>query len=86
MLSLIADNKETNMEKTRMEVRCYRKSELAAIYFPDMDRDSAVQKLMRWVKRCTDLLAELTGNGYNPKNRTFSAREVRLIFSYLGEP
>lgn len=74
------------MDEMKLTVKCCRKSELAALYFPDLDRDIAVQKLMRWVKKCGGLLESLLKCGYNSRNRTFSAREVRLIFSYLGEP
>lgn len=74
------------MNDSGMVVKCYLKSELAGLYFPDLSADSAVRKLMRWIKRCTDLMDELLKLDYRPASHTFSAREVRLIVYYLGEP
>ncbi len=74
------------MEENGMIIRCYGKSELALLYFPKLESDSAVRKLMRWIKRCTDLMDELLKLNYQPVNKAFSAREVRLIVFYLGEP
>ncbi|WP_455668036.1 DUF4248 domain-containing protein [Phocaeicola sp.] len=68
------------------KVKCYRKSELAYLYFPDLSQDSGVQKLMRWIKKCTELYARLQAIGYNVQCQCLSVQEVRLIVEYLGEP
>lgn len=77
------------MENTeKFVVRCYAKSELAEMYFPGLRREIAGQKLKRWIRKCSDLSNELTKEeyGYRMQTRTYSAREVRLIVHYLGEP
>lgn len=74
------------MKEQEMVVRCYPKSELALLYFPELSADSAVRRLMRWIKRCTGLTDELLKLDYRPACHSFSAREVRLIVHYLGEP
>lgn len=77
------------MEKTdKFVVRCYGKSELAEMYFPDLRREAAGQKLKRWIRKCSDLSDELNKEeyGYRMQTRAYSAREVKLIVHYLGEP
>lgn len=77
------------MEETeKFVVRCYGKSELASMYFPDLRREMAGQKLKRWIRKCTDLSNELNKAEYGCRmqTRAYSAREVRLIVHYLGEP
>ena len=76
------------METDEFIVRSYGKSELAKLYFPGLHREAAVQKLNRWIRKCTCLYNELTQKeyAYQPTMKTFTAREVRLITYYLGEP
>lgn len=74
------------MNDFSMPIRCYQKSELAHLYFPCLSVESAVRRLMRWIHRCGDLMSELQKLDYRPKCHAFSAREVRLIVYYLGEP
>ena len=43
-------------------------------------------KLRRWMRNCMPLMEELMAGDFHPKMKMFSAREVRLIVRYLGEP
>ena len=63
-----------------------RKQTLAHEYFPDATPHVAVNHLMRWINRCTELLAELTTQGYSKHKRYFSPSQVENIYYYLGEP
>ena len=76
------------MEERAFVARCYNKSELAGMYFPDLCSGSAVQKLNRWIRKCTRLREEMLEGGYtfDANARWFTAREVRLIARHLGEP
>lgn len=38
------------------------------------------------MRNCMPLMEELTAGDFHPKLKMFSAREVRLIVRYLGEP
>lgn len=67
-------------------VRCYRKSELAALYFPGMEPKTGVQKMRRWIGRCKPLAQELEQAHCDRLRKELTAREVRLIVRYLGEP
>ena len=73
--------------KSEFPIRSYGKSELALLYFPTAtSKHTAVSHLMSWIRRCAPLNDELYDNGYRPTNKLFSAREVRLITQYLGDP
>lgn len=74
------------METELFKVRCYGKSELAHLYFPLLDKKMALKKLTRWIKKCTLLRRELETEDYQPLQKTYTAREVRLIVRHLGEP
>ncbi len=68
------------------KVRCYEKGELAQLFFPTLNRKTAGRKLKRWMDRCKPLMEEIQNEAYNRNCRYFSAREVRAIVYYLGEP
>lgn len=75
------------MEEIRFSIRCYDKVELAKMYFPKLSNPVSVAKLRRWMRNCLPLMEELKETGdFHPKLKMFSAREVRLIVRYIGEP
>lgn len=63
-----------------------KKGDLALMYFPDDTRDSATRRLNRWIRRCQPLREALASTNYNPLQRWFTARQVRLIVEYLDPP
>lgn len=69
-----------------MKARAYSKKELALAYLPDICTDSAVNRLMCWIKHNSELSGELKKTGYSRWQKMFTARQVALIFHYLGEP
>lgn len=60
--------------------------ELALLYFPGVKRDSAVQMLSRWIKRCTHLQSDLRNSGYRSGQRYLSRIQIERIYYHLGEP
>ncbi len=74
------------MESENFKMRCYRKSELALLYFPETKVKSAERRLMRWIEKCGELTEALLAVNYNPRCQVLSVREIRLIVAYLGEP
>ncbi len=56
------------------------------MYFPHLSNPVSVAKLRRWMRNCLPLMQELTAGDFHPRQKMFSAREVRLIIRYLGEP
>lgn len=70
----------------RFCLRVYRKNELARLYFPELDKKSALQGLARWIKRCRELEEALAAAGYDKNRKFFLKPEVELIVRFLGEP
>lgn len=68
-------------------IRAYTKKELALLYFPTAQSPhTAVNHLMAWVRRCTELTRKLEAMGMQKRAKSFTPREVRAIVEYLGEP
>lgn len=63
-----------------------KKSELAALYFPELASHQACNRLRRWIIRCTELHDRLRETGYRPEQWILTPRQVALIARYLGEP
>ena len=68
------------------KIRPYSKKELALLYFPDSQPRTAVNHLMAWIRRCTQLWEQLLSMGYNTTSKGFTPREVHAIVEQLGEP
>ena len=79
---------EPERRKTMDEfvIRAYSKKELALMYFPDSSPRTAVQHMMSWIRRCTQLWEQLQATGYESTCKTFTPRQVRAIIEQLGEP
>ena len=73
-----------NMET--FKIRPYSKKELALMYFPDSQPRTAVNHLMSWIRRCTQLWQQLQATGYNVTSKGFTPRQVKAIVEELGEP
>ena len=57
------------------------------MYFPDKTPDQAVRNLRRWIENCPDLVAALKEIGMPRKHKKdLTARQVRIIMEYLGDP
>ena len=62
------------------------KTETALLYFPDSTPKVAVRHLMRWIARCAPLLHALEATGYHPCQKSFTCRQLQLVYLHLGEP
>ena len=70
-----------------MTIKSYPKSELAMLYFPEaVTKHSATNRLRAWISRCPQLEAALRQCNQSPRAKFYSAKAVRLIVDYLGEP
>lgn len=67
-------------------VRFYGRTELAIRYNPTLDAQSAWRKLKEWIAYNPDLTSALKEAGYDPRRRSFTPKQVKLIFQYIGEP
>lgn len=73
-------------EKHVWQARPMSKSELAMAYAPNLTVQGAVNRLMDWIRHNPELMAELELTGYRKQQKLLTSLQVRIIFSYLGEP
>ncbi len=62
------------------------RGQLAELYNPHLSPSAARKQLAAWMARHPTLLADLTKTGYDSKQRSFTPRQVEIIFEALGEP
>ena len=64
-----------------------KRRDLAKKYFPEMSDVEAVRSLRRWIEGCPKLMSALEELSMPfKKSRNLSARQVRIIMEYLGDP
>ena len=76
---------ELNDDK-RFEYRSYGKGELAMMYFPHIQQQSAVDQFNKWLKAAPGLMERLFATGMSPCSRRYTPAQVRLIVEVLQEP
>lgn len=75
-----------NNDLAYMEPRPMRKKELAALYAPGLKPKSALNRLNAWLRYSPELMQELAAADYYATQKLLTARQVKIIFEYLGEP
>ena len=73
-------------DTTSLHARSMGKSELAMAYAPELTPHSAVKRLMKWLSINPALMAALRETHYYSTQKVLTARQVQLIYHYLGEP
>ncbi len=76
---------EQKKEKT-FQYRSYGKGELAMLYLPDIQQQSAVDQFNKWIEAAPGLKERLIATGMNPRSRRYTPAQVRLIIEVLQEP
>ena len=71
---------------TPMKPRPMGKAELAMLYAPELTISAAVKRLMQWIHHNPRLTEALNATGYRTMQKILTARQVAIIFEYLGEP
>lgn len=84
-------SKHTNLHRTPeatdgFHVREYGRTELAALYCPNIAPVSAWRKLKKWIAHHPTLPADLAALGYHRHARSFTPAQVSLIVEALGTP
>lgn len=69
-----------------MKTKFLSKTELAVLYFPYIQPESAVNKLMNLIKDNDKLKNSLIQYGYKRYSKHLTCKQVSLIFEFLGEP
>lgn len=73
------------MEKRQIHASV-RKSDMAHRYNPESPVDSALKILRRWILHNRELHSELVKAGYSATQRSFTPKQVNILYKYLGEP
>jgi len=68
------------------EIRTYSYTELAQLYRPDVQSQSARRTLKRWIRRDPELQKALQRVGYDERARDLTPRQVSVLVEFLGEP
>jgi hypothetical protein len=70
----------------QFKIRSYGYGELALLYFPNSNKNSASTQLGRWVKQNENLKKQLEKLGYKPRKKILTPSQVKLIIDFFGEP
>ena len=62
------------------------KTQLAWQYSPALSQVTALNRLRRWIDGDPELLAALRSTGYRRSQRVFTAKQIAIIYDYLGTP
>lgn len=77
---------EEEKEEPLFVCRSYGKSELAALYLPDILPASATKELNEWIAAFPGLTEQLAATGLARKSKRYTPAQVKLITAALGEP
>lgn len=69
-----------------IRIREYGRMELAQIYSPDIQPESAWRKLRKWITINRQLSERLQSLGYDGSSRSFTPAQVKAIVELIGEP
>ena len=70
----------------RFKIKDYPFGELAQLYYPDHNYDSALRLFRREMHDTRGMWAAMTAQGYKEKTKTLTRAQVRTIVQFLGEP
>ena len=64
-----------------------KRRDLAKLYFPESSARAAVKALLRWIDNCPDLIKALDELNIPYRHKiNLTAKQVRIIMEYLGDP
>jgi len=86
--SMIATNHIHNQQPVSgaKQLISLSKTELALQYSPNLPKNTALMRLMRWIKGDRDLYQALIDNGCRDTQRVLNIKQLAVIYEYLGEP
>jgi len=75
-----------NMEEQEFKIKPYPFAELAQMYYPDHQYDSALRHFREEMHLTRGLWEAMTAVGYREKQKLLSRSQVKTIVTFLGEP
>ena len=70
----------------RFKIKPYPFAELAQMYYPDHQYDSALRHVREEMKLTRGLWDAMTAVGYKPYTKVLTRGQVKTIVQFLGEP
>ena len=70
----------------RFKIQPYRFGELAQMYYPDHNYDSALRHFLEEMHKTRGMWEAMVAEGYKEKTRVLTRAQVRTIVRFLGEP
>lgn len=70
----------------KFRIRPYGVGELASLYFPHIQQQSAVSQLRRWITEYPELLRELEMAGWKRYRKILTPKQVLIIVEHIGRP
>ena len=78
---------ERTDEVEKIILKQMKRRDLAMKYFPESSPRAAVKALLRWIDNCPDLIKALDGLNIPYRHKiNLTAKQVRIIMEYLGDP
>ena len=69
-----------------LKIKLYPFAELAQMYYPDHQYDSALRHFREEMHLTRGLWEAMTAVGYREKQKLLSRSQVKTIVTFLGEP
>ena len=70
----------------RFEIKPYNFGELAQMYYPDHNYDSALRHFREEIHKTRGMWQAMVAEGYEETSRLLTRAQVRTIVKFLGEP
>ena len=75
-----------NEAMKRFSIKPCNFGDLAQLYYPDHNYDSALRHFRDEMHKTRGMWAAMTAQGYKEKTKTLTRAQVRTIVQFLGEP
>ena len=79
-------NDKQEEKETTFRYRSYGKGELAMLYIPHVQQQSAVDQFNTWIKASPGLLERLAATGLKPHSRRYTPAQVRMLVEAFEAP
>ena len=70
----------------RFKIRDYPFGDLAQMYYPDHNYDSALRLFREEMHKTRSMWEAMTAEGYKENTKMLTRAQVRVIVNYLGDP
>ena len=74
------------LEETPFKIKPYGFGQLAQMYYPDHNYDSALRHFREEMHLTRGMWEAMTAVGYREKQKILTRSQVKTIVSFLGEP